>query len=228
MTYELDTVSPSFSKRACLRHKGNIKHNPETWLNSDMQSTKELIKAFVCNDADRGHAFNMIIIGDTLYLDEGNDGKNLFYYQLAIRLSGGVYVLNMRTKHDKHIQYIYNVLQHSQSWIECIMLPTLNHKKSHGMIEPDRLREAISQELGKSVVKRALIRYDTEQKQATAFEDLNQLPVTLQQFQYPDRHGIYNKIVMEEALKGINRTKKACAWLDMYLNVLTQYPELRS
>jgi hypothetical protein len=126
-----------FEKVFLDRIKPGRKHNPETWLNSKMKGTKELIKAFICDNADRGHAFNMIIIGDTLYLDEGNDGKNVFYYQLAIRLSGDVYVVNMRSKHDKHIQYIYNVLQHNQTWIKLIMLPTLNHKKSHGTIEPD-------------------------------------------------------------------------------------------
>lgn len=214
-----------FEKVFLDRIKPGRKHNPETWLNSEMQGTKELIKAFVCNDSDRGHAFNMIIIGDTLYLDEGNDGKNVFYYQLAIRLTGGVYVVNMRSKHDKHIQYIYNVLQHNQTWTKFIMLPTLNHKKSHGKIEPDRLREAIQEEHNGQTVKRALIRYGREQKQATAFEELNQLHIILEQLQYPDRRGPYNKTVITVALEQLQHTKKVCATLDKYLDVLKQFPE---
>jgi hypothetical protein len=218
----------SFERAYAKHKKAGRNHSPEAWLNSEMKGTKELIKAFICDNADRSHTFNLIIIGDTLYVDEGNDGKNLFYYQLAIRLPGGVYIVNMRTKYDTQIQYIYKVLQHNQTWIKFIMLPTLNHKKSHGKIDPDQLRKAISEETDNSVVKRALIRYEREQKQATAIEDLNQLHITLEQLQYPDRHGIYNRIVIEEALKQLQHTKTVCATLDEYLNILTQYPELRS
>ena len=214
-----------FEKVFLDRIKPGRKHNPETWLNTEMKGTNELIKAFICDNADRGHTFNLIIIGNTLYVDEGNDGKNVFYYQLAIRLPGGVYIVNMRAKYDKQIQYIYKVLQHNQTWIKYIMLPTLNHKKDYGVIDPDQLRKAISDEANNSVVKRALIRYGREQKQATAFEELNQLHIILEQLQYPDRRGPYNKTVITVALEQLQHTKKVCATLDKYLDVLKQFPE---
>ena len=227
MTYNYATEKGTPYERAYLKHKrAGRKHDPESWNNTQMAGTKELIRAFICDNADRGHAFNLIIIGDVLYLDEGNDGKRLYYYQLAIRLPGGVYIINMRSKHDNKIEYISKVLQHNQAWIKYIMLPTLDHKKDHGQIDPDQLRKAIMEEGANSAVKRALITYDRQQKQATAIENINQLHITFERLNYPDRSKYYDELTITEAIRVIQRTNKVCATLDKYLDILTQFPEL--
>jgi len=228
MTYNYSTVKGTPYERAYLKHKrAGRKHDPESWNNTQMTGTKELIKAFICDNADRGHAFNLIIIGDVLYLDEGNDGKNCYYYQLAIRLPGGVHVVNLRSKHDNIINYIYKCLIHTQAWLKYLMLPTLNHKTRHGTIELDKLRIAIHEEKDNSVIKRALETYYRQQRQAAAIENINQLHITFERLNYPDRKKYYDKLIITEAIRAIQRTNKVCATLDMYLDVLTQFPELK-
>ena len=228
ITSNYSTVKSTPYEKTYLNYKrAGRKQDPESWYNAQMGGTEELIKAFICDNADRGHAYNLIIYGDTLYLDEGNDGKNLFFYQLAIRLPSGVYILNMRDKHHEHMRYIRKVLTHSQSWMKYISLPTLNHKKDHGEIEPPKLRTAIKEEHGIAVVKRALKRYGREQMQAAACENIHWMHITLERLNHPDRKKYYDTLIISEAIRETQRTKKVCKMLDKYLDILTQFPELK-
>ena len=63
--------------------------------------------------------------------------------------------------------------------------------------------------------------------QAEAIESMHQLHITLERLNYPDRKKYYDTLVISEGLREIQRTKKVCATLDMYLNILKEFPELK-
>ena len=171
------------------------------------------------------HVCNLIVYGNTLYLDEGNDGRNVYYFQLAIRISDDVYLLNDISKH-REIQYkVKDVIAlHMRAYGRYITLKTLNHKKKDGEVNQKLLKNSIDEyPLGR--IKTALKKYGREQMQAAAIDNIQQLNITLERLEYPNRKKYYDKLIIAEASREIRHVRKVCAMLDKYLNILTQLPE---
>ena len=194
----------------------------------EYNTPNELIKAFVCDDITHGWVKNLIVYGNTLYLDEGNDGRNLFFYQLAIRLTDDVIVINRRGKYNPYEEKIWDIAaKHPRAWRRYIPLLTILHKKKYGAIEPHMLKAAITEEpLGRT--KTALKLYGRKQMQAEAIENFNRLRIHLNSLRNPEQHKIDSatKAIIKDSIRRLQRAKKVCRMVDKYLDILTQFPEL--
>lgn len=125
----------------------NSEQGIKEWMESKYDTIDDLIKAFVNDNIPKGNASNLIVYGNTLYVDEGNDGHNLWFFPLAIRLSDDIYIINIRKKHKPCQTKIYKqAAMHSRARYRYIYMPTINHKQENGRVEPSILKSIISGE----------------------------------------------------------------------------------
>ena len=193
-------------------------------VSKEYSSKENLIKAFVNDGITSGHVYNLIVYGNTLYVDEGNDGRNLFFYQLVIRLSDNVFICNSRGKHETIDKYITNrIIEHMAATHIRIYLNTLNHKKRRGSISEKRISLALdppSYVFQPSRIKTALKKYQRDQSQNNEIENLTRQLFVYNQFK-ENKYGDKKRIAIERIITDLAKAKEICAKIDQYLDIFT-------
>ncbi|MBC2746222.1 MAG: hypothetical protein HF975_04300 [ANME-2 cluster archaeon] len=197
----------------------------------EYESTDKLIQAFVNDGITSGRALNLIVYGNTLYLDEGNDGLNLYYFQLAIRLLDDIYVMNIREKHTEYQDKVRDCISiHIRARRIYTKLPILNYKSKKGRIDQHILEQTLKFYVVPGRTKAALKDYFRKQTQADTFDNFNRLEKMIprlrnMQIKYTSGSTVTRSII-KDAVKILGHARNDCAVLDRYLDTLALFPEL--
>lgn len=195
----------------------------------EYDTLKDLLEAYVNDGITHGRYFNVLVFGETLYIDKGNDNMgNLFYYQQAIRLSDDIYVLNNNPADDHHnTRDIFSdiIIKHIRAHYWGTSLPTLHKKIPNGVMRPPILKAIISETKG--IDKRmhtTLKLYGRDRMHEEVIENYKYLVSTHQAMTIPGNVELSNGII-RDMIGALKKVQKVHVRLSEYLDVLRQLPE---
>jgi len=201
-------------------------------MTTEYSSPTGLVEAFVNDNITKGNTFykdnDIVITGNALYAYKKPLTGGTEYIQIAIRIPDNVFILNKFTTGKDTIANLVEstIIRSIKGKYIHMKLRRTNQLTENGDVRPDVLREAINnlKQPSAYLIRKSLKTFGKDRMQEAAIENIRQLQTSIRLINNGNLRSGTAIIVL---VKELEHAKKVYHMLDKYLDILTQFPELK-